>query len=69
MRNCKRIPRDAEKTLQVGYAGVKDGFIYLRPDRGSGGFALYDSPEKAKEFTGCEEVTFKLRLVLERVPE
>jgi hypothetical protein len=54
MRNNKTVP--VEGVSMTGWGGLANGKIYLRPDRGSGGFALYDSAEQARRFTGCDEV-------------
>lgn len=55
--NCKRVKQtDAMKDfLTRGWVGRKDGVLYFRPTRGSGGFALYDTQAAALRFTDCPE--------------
>lgn len=65
-RNCKRAKYGGSMTnLATGWVGVAENGkdLYFRPNRGSGGFALYGSEEQAKRFTGCpvaREVTLEL---------
>lgn len=64
-----RVRVHPRRVLQEGFVAVdKFGFYLFRPDRGSGGFALYSSAKKALQYGNNEDDTAKaVRLVLEEV--
>lgn len=67
MNHCKKLAIFDLHALEVhcpstqnvaeGWVGVKDGKFFFKPDRGSGGFALYDSEANALRNTGALSAT------------